>query len=60
MIISVDVEDKDGTRTNYSGSIVGDTESIMRAVLAEDDIDAVEKGETVWIKLVVTDIRGCS
>ena len=54
VIISVDVEDKDGTRTNYSGSIVGDTESIMRAVLTEDDIDAVEKGETVWIRLVVT------
>ena len=54
VIISVDVEDKDGRRTNYSGSIVGDTESIMRAVLTEDDIDAVEKGETVWIRLVVT------
>ena len=54
VIISVDVEDKDGTRTNYSGSIVGDTESIMRAVLTQDDINAVASGETVWIRLVVT------
>ena len=54
VIVSVDVEDEGGTKTDYSGSIVGDAESIVKAVLSQDDIDAVASGETVWIKLVVT------
>ena len=54
VIVSVDVEDELGEKADYSGSIVGDTESIMKAVLTQDDIDAVASGETVWIKLVVT------
>ena len=54
VIIRVDVEGPDGTTLDYSGSITGDTEAILRAVLTEDEIDAVAQGESAWIRLVVT------
>ena len=52
--IRVDVEGPDGTTLDYSGSITGDTEAILRAVLTEEEIDSVAQGESAWIKLVVT------
>ena len=54
VIIRVDVEGPDGTTLDYSGSITGDTEAILRAVLTEEEIDAVAQGESAWIRLVVT------
>ena len=54
VIIRVDVEGPDGTTLDYSGSITGDTESILKAVLTEEEIDAVAQGESAWIRLVVT------
>jgi len=54
VIIRVDVEGPDGTTLDYSGSITGDTEAILRAVLTKDEIDAVAQGESAWIRLVVT------
>ena len=54
VIIRVDVEGPDGTTLDYSGSITGDTEAILRAVLTEEEIEAVAQGESAWIRLVVT------
>ena len=56
IIVEVENVNEDGSKSAQTGYLSGESKAIMEACLTEEELKAVEAGETAVIKLVVTAI----